>query len=68
MGESSKSQKKNWFKSLKAEFKKIIWPGKKDLAKQTVVVLVSAVVIGIVIALIDMGIQYGIQFLMNIQF
>ncbi|MDD5950101.1 MAG: preprotein translocase subunit SecE [Lachnospiraceae bacterium] len=68
MGESSKSQKKNWFKSLKAEFKKIIWPGKKDLAKQTLVVLVSAVVIGIVIALIDMGIQYGIQFLMNIQF
>lgn len=68
MGESSKSQKGNWFKTLKAEFKKIIWPGKKDLAKQTLVVLVSAIVIGVIIALIDMGIQYGIQFLMNIQF
>ncbi len=65
MGEEKNSQKGNWFKGLKAEFKKIIWPGKKDLAKQTTVVLVSAIVIGIIIAIIDMGIQYGIQFLMQ---
>ncbi|MDD5948527.1 MAG: preprotein translocase subunit SecE, partial [Lachnospiraceae bacterium] len=48
-----------------AEFKKIIWPGKKELAKQTGVVLAAAIVIGIIVAIIDMGIQYGIQFLMQ---
>ena len=31
-----KAKKTSWFKGLKAEFKKIIWPDKKTLAKQTV--------------------------------
>ncbi|MBO4999155.1 MAG: preprotein translocase subunit SecE [Lachnospira sp.] len=66
MSEAKKSQKGNWFKSVKAEFKKIIWPGKRDLAKQTSVVLVVAIVVGIIVAIIDMGIQYGIQFLMQL--
>ena len=30
---AEKKQKKNWFKGLKAEFKKVIWPDKKTLAK-----------------------------------
>ena len=65
MGDASNSQKGNWFKSVKAEFKKIIWPGKKLFAYQTGVVLAAAIVIGIIVAIIDMGIQYGIQFLMQ---
>ena len=68
MSETSKSQKTSWFKSLKMEFKKIIWPEKKKLAKQSFVVLVSAIIIGIIVGIISMGIQYGIQALMNIQF
>ena len=65
--ESSKKTNRiaSWFKSLKIEFKKIIWPEKKDLAKQTFVVLVTAICIGIIIAIINMGIQYGIQFLVQ---
>ena len=66
MSESSNDQKNGWFKGVKAEIKKIIWPSKKDLAKQTVVVLVSAIVIGIIVAIIDMGIQYGIDALINL--
>ena len=65
MGDASNSQKGIWFKSVKAEFKKIIWPGIKELAKQTGVVWAGASVIGIIVAIIDMGIQYGIQFLMQ---
>ncbi len=66
MSESSNDQKNSWFKGVKAEIKKIIWPSKKDLAKQTVVVLVSAIVIGVIVAIIDMGIQYGIDALINL--
>ena len=66
MSESSNGQKSSWFKGVKAEIKKIIWPSKKDLAKQTVVVLVSAIIIGIIVAIIDMGIQYGIDALINL--
>ena len=34
-----KTQKKSWFKGLKAEFRKIIWPDKMTLAKQTAAVV-----------------------------
>ena len=30
---SQKTQKKNWFKGLNVEFKKIIWPDKQTLVK-----------------------------------
>ena len=48
MGETKKNdvQKKNWFAGLKAEFKKIVWPDKKSLAKQTVAVVVVSVILG----------------------
>ena len=75
MSESKKDKKNGlisrihrWFKSIKLEFKKIIWPDKQELAKKTGVVLVTAICLGIIIAVIDMGIQEGLQFLMNIQF
>ena len=32
----AKKQKKNWFKGLKAEFSKIIWPDRQSLTKETV--------------------------------
>lgn len=32
---AEKSSKKSWFDGLKAEFKKIIWPDRKSLVKQT---------------------------------
>ena len=44
---SEKTQKKSWFKGVKAEFKKIIWPDKKTLAKETVAVVS---VLGIAVA------------------
>ena len=48
MGEKSskeKAQKKSWFKGLKAEFKKIIWPDKKTLAKETTAVVAVSVLL-----------------------
>ena len=32
----TKKQKKSWFKGLKAEFSKIIWPDQKSLTKETI--------------------------------
>ena len=46
-----------------AQFKKIIWPDKKSLARQTTAVVVVSVVMGLVIALLDYFIQYGVDFL-----
>ncbi len=49
MGENTKTQKKSWFKGLKAEFKKIVWPDKNTLAKQTTAVVAVSVVLGALI-------------------
>ena len=56
-------KKTNWFKTLKAEFKKISWPDKKTLFKQTVAVIGTTIVLGILIAVFDFVIQYGVEFL-----
>ena len=65
MSENTKTQKKSWFKGLQAEFKKIIWPDKKTLARQTTAVVAVSVVLGAVIAVIDAVLRYGIDLLVK---
>ena len=71
MGETEKLQKapkKSWFTGLKAEFNKIIWPDKQSLASQTTAVVVVSAVLGLIIALLDFVIQYGVDFLVGLSF
>ena len=56
-----KAPKKSWFKGLKSEFKKIVWPDKETLVKESAAVIVITVVLGLVIALVDMAIEYGVN-------
>ena len=56
MSEKTRTQKKSWFKGLQAEFKKVIWPDKQTLVKQTVAVVSITAVVGVLIAVIDSGI------------
>jgi preprotein translocase subunit SecE len=70
MGETTnatteKAPKKSWFKGLKAEFKKIIWPDKESLVKQTVAVLSTTVVLGLIIYVLDYVIELGIGILLG---
>ena len=62
---SDKTQKKSWFKGLSREFKKIIWPDKMTLAKQTTAVVSVSVVLGIIIAIVDFIAQYGVDLLVK---
>jgi len=70
MGETTvkaeKAPKKSWFKGLKAEFKKIIWPDKKSLTKQTIAVVATSVALGLIIKVLDTIITYGIDFLVSL--
>ena len=65
MSEKTKTQKKSWFKGLQAEFKKVIWPDQKTLAKQTTAVVAVSVVLGALIAVIDVILRYGIDLLVR---
>ena len=60
-----KAQKKSWFKGLKAEFKKGVWPDKNTLAKQTTAVVSVSVLLGALIAVIDAVLKYGIDLLVK---
>lgn len=60
---TEKAPKKSWFKGLKAEFKKIIWPDKDSLVKQSAAVVVITIVLGTVIAVLDTVIKYGVDFI-----
>ena len=62
---TQKTQKKSWFKGLQAEFKKVIWPDKKTLARQTTAVVAVSVVLGVIIAVVDALLSYGIGFLVG---
>ena len=60
--EESAKKKKSLFKSLKAEFKKVIWPDEKSFTRQTIAVLLTSVFLGALIALLDLVIKFGINF------
>lgn len=54
---------KGFFKGLKSEFKKIIWPDKQSLGRQTAAVIIISIILCLVIRLLDIVMQYGIGFL-----
>ena len=54
---------KEWFRGLRAEFNKITWPDRETLTRETTTVTVVSIILGVIIATLDMIIQYGISFL-----
>ena len=52
-----------FWKGVKAEFKKIIWPDRDTLVKQLVAVLCVTVIAAVLIAVIDFGAQNLIELL-----
>ena len=69
MGETKnapKAQKTSWFKGMKAEFKKIVWPDQKSLTKQTIGVVSFSVVLALIIKILDMVMTFGIDRLLTL--
>ncbi|MCM1040596.1 MAG: preprotein translocase subunit SecE [Roseburia sp.] len=67
MGDSVKSDNTpkpvKFWNGVKAEFKKITWPDKDSLFKQSVAVVVISIVLGAIITVLDFALQYGVDFL-----
>lgn len=59
------SLKRSYFTELKAEFRKIVWPDKEQLGKQSVAVIIAAIVIGCLIAAVDWVMQVGLSFIIG---
>ncbi|MFQ8839603.1 MAG: preprotein translocase subunit SecE [Clostridium fessum] len=50
--------KKSFWKGLKAEYKRIIWPDKETVTKQTGAVIAVSVALGLIIAALDTAIVF----------
>ena len=49
------SKIKKFFKDYKSEFKKLVWPEKKDTLRKRGIVIVALVISGLAIFLLDTG-------------
>lgn len=66
MGNEKETAKNKFkFSELKSEFHKIVWPNKQLLGKQSVAVIVAAVVIGCIISAVDWVMQVGLSFIIG---
>jgi len=61
----SASLKRSYFTELKGEFRKIIWPDKVLLCKQSIAVLFAAIVVGCIISAVDWLMQIGLSFIIG---
>ena len=70
-------KKENWFKrtwgktckyfrELRSELKKVVWPTPKQVLKNAVIVLCCVLVIGVFVWLIDYVARVGINFLIDL--
>ncbi len=62
----AKTSKPSFFKGVKSEFKKISWPDKHSTFKQSVAVVSISIVVGVIIAILDFVLQYGVNFLTSL--
>ena len=55
-----------FFRDSKSELKKVVWPSGKQLVNNTLVVLVSVLIVGVIVCLFDMLAGLGIDLLSNL--
>ena len=61
---AKKEKKPSFFKGLKKEYKKIVFADKETVAKQTVAVLFMSIAIGVIIAVLDFVMKFGLSFIL----
>ena len=70
---TKKPEKKNgffkrmtrFFKDLKGELKKIVWPSKKQVVNNTLVVLAVVIVLGVFVAALDTVLSLIVHFVLQ---
>ncbi len=68
----NKSQKKQpnkvakYFKDLKSEFKKVVWPTKEQTLNNTAVVMATLVIFGVFVTLCDLGLSALLNLILNL--
>ena len=54
-----------WFREMRSELKKVVWPTPQQVLKNTLIVLVCVLVVGVFIWLFDFVARFGIDALIK---
>ena len=65
MDEKKGSSIQGFFKGLRTEFYKIIFPTRQDVIKETTATIVVSLLIGVVIAVLDLIMKTGLGFILK---
>ena len=68
MAEEAKKKKDRglWFREMKSELKKVVWPNKKTVLKNTGTVLLCSLIIGAVIWIFDFASVSVVELVLNL--
>ena len=66
MAEEKKKDRGQWFREMKSEMKKVIWPDRKTVAKNTGTVLLCSLVIGACIWIFDFVASAAVEMILGI--
>ena len=66
MAEEKKKDRGLWFREMKSELKKVIWPDKKTVLKNTGTVLLCSLAIGACIWIFDFVAVSAVQIILNV--
>lgn len=55
--EAKKGKMSSYFKGVKSEMKKVIWPSKKELLNYTGVVILISGIVSLIVYLLDIGLH-----------
>ena len=55
-----------WFRDMKSELKKVVWPSGKQLLNNTLIVLAAVLIVGVIVCLFDYVAGWGIGLLKNL--
>ena len=65
MSEKKNSGLQDFFKGLKTEYNKIIFPARQDIIKETTATIVVSLLVGALIAVLDLIMKTGLGFIIR---
>ena len=66
MAEEAKMKRGTWFREMKSELKKVVWPTKQTVLKNTGTVLLCSLIIGACIWIFDAVVINAFQMLISL--
>ena len=66
MAEEKKRDRGQWFREMKSELKKVVWPDRKTVAKNTGTVLVCSLLIGACIWIFDFVASTAVEMILGL--